>query len=380
MLLESIEKYRFNHLGVFKYSDEEGTPAYNLGQKVAENLIEERYRHVYERQKVIVEELNEGYLGKIVPVLVEGLHPETPMLWRGRHEGQAPDIDGKVIINEGVARPGDVVNVEIRDVLGYDLLGWYCEPWIKKGVLSFFSFLCFSLLAVPWMEWQLFFAKCFLRQKSNKEQSISLPPIPRVRRDPKDVSQIGKRDERLDNAFFLGLSDQQRGGLALSFIDEVYEVVLGRKPIYGERDGKLNVLLQGGTREGLYRSLVLGEEYRVREMGRRPLSEENKKFVENYQRDYLRLQMKFEQTDFWTLKRFVVERSLEVLDSFEKREDVSSRFAVLSEEFEKVLSWEQAHRKLSSRVRYFQWANRVPLDIVKSEVILKIHYLMNSLR
>ena len=55
--------------------------------------------------------------------LVEGVHEETNLLLQGRHAGQAPDIDGKVIINDGVAKAGDLVMVEITDVLDYDLVG-----------------------------------------------------------------------------------------------------------------------------------------------------------------------------------------------------------------------------------------------------------------
>jgi ribosomal protein S12 methylthiotransferase len=122
-LLEGIKLARFNHLGVFKYSDEEGTPAVRLKNKVAEDIIEERFEKLYELQKEIARELNQDYLGKIIEVLVEGPHEETNLLLQGRHAGQAPDIDGKVIINDGMAKAGEIVKVEITEVLDYDLVG-----------------------------------------------------------------------------------------------------------------------------------------------------------------------------------------------------------------------------------------------------------------
>lgn len=122
-LLAGIKKARFNHLGVFKYSDEEGTPAVRLKDKVPQELIEERFELLYEAQKEIARELNQEYLGKIIEVLIEGTHEETELLLQGRHAGQAPDIDGKVIINDGLARPGEIVKVEITEVLDYDLVG-----------------------------------------------------------------------------------------------------------------------------------------------------------------------------------------------------------------------------------------------------------------
>lgn len=122
-LLEGIKMARFNHLGVFKYSDEEGTPAIRLKNKVPQEVIDERFEKLYEAQKEIARELNQGYLGKVIEVLVEGQHDETELLLQGRHAGQAPDIDGKVIINDGLAKAGDLVRVEITDVLDYDLVG-----------------------------------------------------------------------------------------------------------------------------------------------------------------------------------------------------------------------------------------------------------------
>jgi ribosomal protein S12 methylthiotransferase len=125
-LLEGVKKAKFNHLGIFRYSDEEGTPAFKLQPKVDQDVIEERFDILFETQREIVRELNSQYLGKTIKVLIEGEHEETELLIQGRHEGQAPDIDGKVIINDlngAELKIGDLVNVEITEVLDYDLVG-----------------------------------------------------------------------------------------------------------------------------------------------------------------------------------------------------------------------------------------------------------------
>jgi ribosomal protein S12 methylthiotransferase len=122
-LVEGIKKVKFNHLGVFKYSDEEGTPAIKLKDKVDQETIDARFEILYETQREIARELNQKYIGKTIDVLVEGPHEETELLLQGRHAGQAPDIDGKVIINDGVAKAGDIVKVSISEVLDYDLVG-----------------------------------------------------------------------------------------------------------------------------------------------------------------------------------------------------------------------------------------------------------------
>lgn len=126
-LLEGVKAARFNHLGVFKYSDEEGTPAVRLKDKVPEEVIEARFEALYELQREIARELNQEYVGKVIDVLVEGAHEETDLLLQGRHAGQAPDIDGKVIINDGMAVAGQIVKVEITEVLDYDLVGRIVE-------------------------------------------------------------------------------------------------------------------------------------------------------------------------------------------------------------------------------------------------------------
>jgi ribosomal protein S12 methylthiotransferase len=130
-LVEGIKKSRFNHLGVFRYSDEEGTPAFKLSNKLSAEVIEERFEIIYELQKEIVIELNEQYIGKTLDVLIEGSHEETELLVVGRHEGQAPDIDGKVFINDTgdyLPKVGDLVKVKITEVFEYDLVGKIINP------------------------------------------------------------------------------------------------------------------------------------------------------------------------------------------------------------------------------------------------------------
>lgn len=125
-LLAGVKAARFNHLGIFRYSDEEGTPAFKLQPKVEQEVIERRFDMLYETQKEIARELNQKYIGKILEVLIEGEHEETQLLIKGRHEGQAPDIDGNVLINDlsGVSvNVGDMLKVEITDVLDFDLIG-----------------------------------------------------------------------------------------------------------------------------------------------------------------------------------------------------------------------------------------------------------------
>jgi ribosomal protein S12 methylthiotransferase len=123
MLKEFVQTQRFERLGCFQYSDEEGTPAFDLPDKVPAKTIERRWREIMAIQKRINRELNKKLVGKQIEVLVEGASAETEHLLVGRHEGQAPDIDGQVYINDGLAYPGEFVTVEITEAHDYDLVG-----------------------------------------------------------------------------------------------------------------------------------------------------------------------------------------------------------------------------------------------------------------
>jgi ribosomal protein S12 methylthiotransferase len=124
--LKGVEKCEFNHLGIFRYSDEDGTPAARLFPKVPQKIIDERFDRLHSLQLKVVKRLNKNMIGQSVDVLIEGLHEETELLLQGRYSGQAPDIDGKVIINDTRDIPlsqGQIVKVRINQVMDYDLVG-----------------------------------------------------------------------------------------------------------------------------------------------------------------------------------------------------------------------------------------------------------------
>jgi len=122
-LLEFVRAARFDHLGVFTYSHEESTPAWGLTDDIPASVKEERRERLMEIQSGIAIQANQGRLGHTVDVLVEGAHAETEHLLVGRTPGQALDVDGQVLINDGQAAPGDFVRVELTEVAGYDLVG-----------------------------------------------------------------------------------------------------------------------------------------------------------------------------------------------------------------------------------------------------------------
>ncbi len=122
-LLRFVEEQRFEHLGVFEYSREEGTGAADLPDQVPEAVKRARYARIMEVQQGIARDHQRAKIGRRLEVLVEGRSEETEHLLVGRHAQQAPEIDGLTYVNEGMAYPGELVTLEVTDASDYDLVG-----------------------------------------------------------------------------------------------------------------------------------------------------------------------------------------------------------------------------------------------------------------
>ncbi len=122
ILMDFAREVEFEHLGAFRYSNEEGTKAYRLKGKVPAHVIEERYHTLMSLQSNISLKKNQRLIGSLQRVLIEGINEENDMLL-GRTFFQAPDIDGIVYITEGEAAIGEMVEVRITDASEYDLFG-----------------------------------------------------------------------------------------------------------------------------------------------------------------------------------------------------------------------------------------------------------------
>jgi ribosomal protein S12 methylthiotransferase len=121
-LLAFTEAAEFDNLGVFTFSDEEGTASFDLPGRIAPAVKEARRRRLLARQKRISQRRNRRLVGRRVEVLVEGPHPESDLLLRGRLASQAPEIDGAVIINDGTAEAGSFVTCEVTEAHAYDVV------------------------------------------------------------------------------------------------------------------------------------------------------------------------------------------------------------------------------------------------------------------
>lgn len=128
-LVEFIKQHPLDNIGVFRFSREPGSAAYDLPDQVPEEIKQTRYERLMQVQQHIVKKRLKKFIGKQLPVIVEGYHPESKLLMLGRHRGQCPDIDGQILIADGrkVKNFGERYLVEVIDVSDYDLVGRVVE-------------------------------------------------------------------------------------------------------------------------------------------------------------------------------------------------------------------------------------------------------------
>ena len=119
-----LEEMRLDKVGVFTYSREEGTPAYDMPNQVPEDVMQERYHDLMSLQCKISEELNHELEGRELEVLVEGRDEEQANIAVGRSYREAPDVDGQVYIEGDTdSRIGDLVRVRVLQGFTYDVVG-----------------------------------------------------------------------------------------------------------------------------------------------------------------------------------------------------------------------------------------------------------------
>ena len=126
-LLDFVEETQFDRLGVFKYSEEEGTAAATLSGKVSEEEKEERWQKLMEVQARISRKKNEALIGSIQRVMIDGTDPDSGKIV-GRTQAHAPEVDGIVYVGgvklkKNLPQSGEMIDVRIADALDYDLIG-----------------------------------------------------------------------------------------------------------------------------------------------------------------------------------------------------------------------------------------------------------------
>jgi ribosomal protein S12 methylthiotransferase len=133
-LVDFVKKTPLDHVGIFQFSLEKEAYAAKLAGQISEEVKQARFEKLAEVQRKATQKRNQKMIGRKLTVVVEGFHPESEMLLRGRHSGQCPDIDGQIVINDGrkVSEFGRLYEVEITDAIEYDLIGKVLGPAGEK--------------------------------------------------------------------------------------------------------------------------------------------------------------------------------------------------------------------------------------------------------
>jgi len=121
-LYNFVKEMKFNKMGVFEYSREKGTPSYSLKPQISKKVMHERYKKLMELQQGISKSINEKYIGKTLPCIIESYTDDGYVTARTQHD--APEVDGVVYIKtDKPVVPGDIEDVKITGCDEYDLTG-----------------------------------------------------------------------------------------------------------------------------------------------------------------------------------------------------------------------------------------------------------------
>jgi ribosomal protein S12 methylthiotransferase len=122
-LMNFVREFRFERLGTFIFSREEGTPAYDFPQQIPTRIKNERLNELMLTQQSISKEINSFLVGKEIEVLIDEIQSGKPKIAIGRTKGDAPEIDGKVVIRTDTAQVGKFIKVKVTEASEYDLVG-----------------------------------------------------------------------------------------------------------------------------------------------------------------------------------------------------------------------------------------------------------------
>lgn len=131
-LFEFAEQVKFEKLGAFAYSREEGTKAYDFNSHISSRIKQERLDRLMLAQQRIVQERNQRMIGKILTVLIEHCPERKDGCFMGRTQSEAPEVDGIVMVRGNKLKSGQLVNVEIVGCCDYDLLAQTTKE-VKHG-------------------------------------------------------------------------------------------------------------------------------------------------------------------------------------------------------------------------------------------------------
>lgn len=219
------------------------------------------------------------------------------------------------------------------------------------------------------------------------EETMELPVLPELKKSNTDAS-VYKQDSELrrQGKEFDALPADKKRAYDIGFLNELFTATR-RSPARPDDLAKwVNVLEGGGSREGVYRGLVLDEVYASLENYQEPITEKLSSWTIAFARKFLGLAYQpeaFKQANLFFLKRTIAEKVLEMIDALESRPgDVRTWYAVFSSDLAKQFPqlWPGTIRANTKPSAHLEWAKKAPYQHIKSEVLVKLHMAMNSLQ
>jgi len=224
------------------------------------------------------------------------------------------------------------------------------------------------------------------KKEAAPEYSLKMPKIPEFEKSATDMESLNKNlPIYFQGSKFNDLSTAEKRPYRLSFIKELYSVTTQAQAKEEDIINSLNALEQGGDREGVYRGIVLGRVYGSMESFVQAPSDKLIGFVNEYAAMFLNKGYNndsMKKLSLYSLKRIVTEQTLELLDVLApEKEDIYNWYGIFSafmaRKHPNVLT--NNVRSKTNDLWHYEWAKNVPFQQIKSEVIIKIHKVMNSL-
>lgn len=208
---------------------------------------------------------------------------------------------------------------------------------------------------------------------------VVLPPIPKISEDARSTAVYDRKPDRIK------LPKEQEEKYYVAFVREMYEAARLMKPNDDELGKMSNILAQGGTREGVYHQIVLDSAYAGMENYEKYIKSNGADFMVYFYERYLGkkiLKENLKGMNIYSAKRIMADKAIDLIDAFgENREDLEKWYAVLSADlasrFPQV--WTSKLRKETDSFKHKHWASKVPVQHIKSEVLIKLHMAMNSM-
>lgn len=211
------------------------------------------------------------------------------------------------------------------------------------------------------------------------DEGISLPALPKVSDDAKSTAVYSRKADAIN------LSKNEEEKYYSAFVREMFQAARLTKPNEDEIAKMVNVLDQGGSREGIYHMIVLDSAYAGMENYDKNIKSNGADFMVYFYQRYLGKKIAKESLkgmNIYSAKRIMADKALDLIDAFgDKREDLEKWYAVLSADLASKFPqvWTSPLRKDTDSKKHKTWASKVPLQHIKSEVLIKLHMAMNSM-